>query len=160
MGIDVESCYRRYGPMVFRRCQYLLGDERQAEDAMQDVFANLLARQERFDARGLASLLYRMATLTSLNYLRRQRRHPEDRREQLLLSIAAAEELESSTISRRLLEALFGAERTSTRVMAALHFVDGWSLEEVAREARMSVSGVRKRLRQLKSRLVELEGRP
>jgi DNA-directed RNA polymerase specialized sigma24 family protein len=39
-----------------------------------------------------------------------------------------------------------------------MHLVDGMTLEEVAREARLSVSGVRKRLRALKGRLAELEG--
>ena len=39
-----------------------------------------------------------------------------------------------------------------------MHLVDGMTLEEVAREARMSVSGVRKRLRTLRGRLQELEG--
>jgi RNA polymerase sigma-70 factor (ECF subfamily) len=41
--------------------------------------------------------------------------------------------------------------------MATLHFVDGLTLEEVAREVGMSVSGVRKRLRALRATLVELE---
>ena len=41
--------------------------------------------------------------------------------------------------------------------MATLHFVDGLTLEEVAGEVGMSVSGVRKRLRALRATLVELE---
>jgi len=39
-----------------------------------------------------------------------------------------------------------------------MHLVDGMTLDEVARESRLSVSGVRKRLRGLKGRLAELEG--
>ena len=46
----------------------------------------------------------------------------------------------------------------STRSLAFMHLVDGMTLEEVARESRLSVSGVRKRLRGLKGRLAELEG--
>ena len=33
-----------------------------------------------------------------------------------------------------------------------LHFVDGMTFQEVARETRMSVSGVRKRLREFRAR--------
>jgi RNA polymerase sigma-70 factor (ECF subfamily) len=43
-------------------------------------------------------------------------------------------------------------------VIAVLHLVDGLSLEETARETGMSVSGVRKRLRQLRERAVAEEG--
>ena len=39
-----------------------------------------------------------------------------------------------------------------------MHLFDGLTLEETAREAGLSVSGVRKRLRGLKGRLAELEG--
>jgi RNA polymerase sigma-70 factor (ECF subfamily) len=43
--------------------------------------------------------------------------------------------------------------------MAVLHFVDGLTLEEVAAETGLSVSGVRKRLRGLRHALVELAER-
>ena len=47
---------------------------------------------------------------------------------------------------------LFGSDdplAASTRSLAVMHLVDGMTLEEVARESRLSVSGVRKRLRGL-----------
>ena len=59
--------------------------------------------------------------------------------------------------ARSLLGRLFARHRESTRVIATLHFVDGLTLEEVAEEVGMSVSGVRKRLRALRETLVELE---
>jgi len=52
-----------------------------------------------------------------------------------------------------MLDAIFGGERESTRTIAVMHYVDGMTLEEVAREAGMSVSGVRKRLRMLCARV-------
>jgi RNA polymerase sigma-70 factor (ECF subfamily) len=42
--------------------------------------------------------------------------------------------------------------------MAVLHFLDGMTLEEVAGECGMSVSGVRRRLRALRDSLRTLEG--
>ena len=45
-----------------------------------------------------------------------------------------------------------------TGVIAVLHHVDGMTLEEVAAEVGLSVSGVRKRLRTLKARLPGAEG--
>ena len=68
---------------------------------------------------------------------------------------------ESRTLARSVLGKLFGGDdplAASTRSLAFMHLVDGMTLEEVARESRLSVSGVRKRLRGLKGRLAELEG--
>ncbi|HET9451391.1 MAG TPA: sigma factor-like helix-turn-helix DNA-binding protein, partial [Aggregicoccus sp.] len=56
-----------------------------------------------------------------------------------------------------LLSRLFGAEQVSTRTIAVLHLLDGMTLEETAKEVGLSVSGVRKRLRTLRSHLHTLE---
>jgi DNA-directed RNA polymerase specialized sigma24 family protein len=58
-----------------------------------------------------------------------------------------------------LLDRLLGRHPESTRTMAVLHFVDGMTLEQVARECGMSVSGVRKRLRGLRASSTVPEGR-
>ena len=54
------------------------------------------------------------------------------------------------------LDWLFGRNPESSRTIAVLHYVDGLTLEEVARETNMSVSGVRKRLRKLRHMLTEI----
>lgn len=144
--------------MVLRRCHAILRDQARAEDAMQDVFVRLLVHEGQLHATGLSSLLYRMATQVSLNKLRGQRRRPEDRDDELLSRIADAGDHEQASGARRLLARLFGDEPETTRVMATLHLYDGLTLEEVAREMGMSVSGVRKRLRGLRASLHELAG--
>lgn len=123
---------------------------------MQDVFVELVRMGERLEDRGLSSLLFRMATHVSLNRLRTRRRHPEDDDDRLLLSIAQHDGLEERSVAEALLQSLFGREPPSTRVMATLHYVDGMTLEEVAAELNMSVSGVRKRLRTLREKLLKL----
>ncbi len=157
MAIDVEATYRRYGPMVLRRCRRLLRDEEKALDAMQDVFVQLVRHEERLDDRGLSSLLFRIATNTCLNRLRSQGRRPEDPAGDIVTEIAVlgAEQDERST-ARALLGKLFAGTPESTATIAVLHLVDGMTLEEVAREVGMSVSGVRKRLRGLKEKLQAL----
>ena len=52
---------------------------------------------------------------------------------------------------------VFAREQASTREMAVLHLVDGLTLDEVAKEVGLSVSGVRKRLRVLKEHVAGLE---
>jgi len=149
MSLDIPAIYDRYGPMVVRRCRHLLRDDALAQDAAQDVFVQLVTRQSSIEDRGLSSLLFQMATGVSLNRLRTQRRHPEDRKEGLLERIAGAQDAEAQTGRRGLLQRLFASEAPSTRVIATLHWVDGMTLDEVAGEVGMSVSGVRKRLREL-----------
>jgi RNA polymerase sigma factor (sigma-70 family) len=155
-SLDIEDLYRRYGPMVLRRCRWMLRDEAWAKDAMQDVFVQLL-RRETLVVEHPSSLLHRIATNTCLNLLRSRKRHPADQEEDLLLRIASSEDHGGQIEARSVLDRLFGREKESTRTIAVMHLLDGYTLEEVARETGMSVSGVRKRLRALRSRVRELE---
>lgn len=156
MAIDVNAYYRQYGPMVMRRCRQLLKDESRAEDAMHDVFVELLRREDQLRDQAPSSLLYRIATNTCLNRLRSVKRRREDAGDTLIDRIAAADEQEASA-ARQMLAHLFGQEPESSRVIAVLHLVDGMTLEQVADEVRLSVSGVRKRLRKLRAQVEELE---
>ena len=167
LALDVESHYLRYGPMVLRRCRTLLRDPAKAEDAMQDVFVSLIRHEDRLRDEAPGALLLRVATNVCLNRMRGERRRPEDAHadDELALRIAQADDgggdAESRTAARSVLGKLFGSDdplAASTRSLAFMHLVDGMTLEEVARESRLSVSGVRKRLRGLKGRLAELEG--
>jgi RNA polymerase sigma-70 factor, ECF subfamily len=164
VALDVEGTYVRYGPMVLRRCRKLLRHDAKAQDAMQDVFVSLLRHEARLDESALSALLLRMATNVCLNKVREARRHPEDPDDELLQRIAAADgagDGESRAAANSLLARLFRADdplAASTRTIAVMHLVDGLTLDEVAREAGLSVSGVRKRLRTLRGRLLELEG--
>lgn len=155
-AIDLEACYRRYGPLAYRRCLRLLRSEAQAEEAMHDVFVELLRRRERLEDRGLSSLVFQIATHVSLNRLRSRRRHPEHPEEQLLEAIAHEDGGEERSLAQSVVGQLFGGEPPSTRVIAVMHYVDGMTLEEVAAEVGMSVSGVRKRLRRLRASLTAL----
>jgi len=155
--IDVAETYRRFGPMVMRRCRRLLGNEDEAVDAMQETFVRLLRSQDRLDGRAPSSLLYRMATNVCLNRLRSQRRRPEVIDGDLIGRIASMEDAESRIGARATLTRLFGGQQESTRTIAILHLLDGMTLQEVADEVGMSVSGVRKRLRVLRARLHQME---
>jgi RNA polymerase sigma-70 factor (ECF subfamily) len=152
-GIDVEGLYQRYGPMVLRRCQRLLRNEQEALDVAQDVFLQVLRRRERLTERYPSSLLYRIATNLCLNRIRDQKRLPSLPGDAVLHQIAIRHELDAPL----LLDRLFRRHPESTRTMAVLHWVDGMTLEQVARETRMSVSGVRKRLRALRGTLEEMK---
>src|SRR5580692_6542227 len=146
--------------MVLRRCRQLLGDESTARDAMHDVFVQVLTHADRLADHAPSSLLFRIATNTCLNRLRSRKRRPEDGDPELLVEIAAATDPAARSAARAALDALFRYEPADTAVIAVMHLHDDMTLEEVAAEVGMSVSGVRKRLARLRTKLHALEGRP
>ncbi|HME92527.1 MAG TPA: sigma-70 family RNA polymerase sigma factor [Myxococcaceae bacterium] len=158
MALDIEQFYTRYGPMVLRRCERLLRDPEKAADAMHDVFVEILRRKETLVDDAPSSLLLRTATNVCLNRLRSHKRQPEDKDDELLLRIASAEDPAEWVGARSLLDRIFRSEKASTGTIAVLHLLDGLTLEEVAAEVGLSVSGVRKRLRLLKARAAEVGG--
>jgi len=155
LDIDVEAIYRKYGPMVLRRCNYLLKNEQKALDAMQDTFVKVLRYQNKLNSKALSSLLYRIATNTCLNIIRSETRRPNILQDDILYHIASSDDPEQRFFHRDLINAIFQSEKASTKVMAVLHYVDGLTLEQVSKEVKLSVSGVRKRLKLLKSKLKE-----
>jgi RNA polymerase sigma factor (sigma-70 family) len=163
LAFDIESYYERYGPMVLRRCRSLLRSDARAQDAMQDVFVALWRHQDRLDETAPAALLLRVATNVCLNRLRAERTLAEDADDEQLCRIAgtAHQAGEGRTLARDLLRKLFRASdplAASSQTIAVMHYLDGMTLEEVARNVGMSVSGVRKRLGTVRSRLLELNG--
>ena len=155
--MDIDQLYRQYGPMVMRRCRQLLRDEDLALDATQDVFVRLIERRDHLRVDYPSSLLYRIATNLCLNRIRDAKKRKTSTDQKLLEQIADLDDAEGQIDARSVLARLFGLERETTRTMAVLHYVDGMTLEEVAGEVGMSVSGVRKRLRGLRALLKEME---
>jgi len=145
--IDVEALYRRYGPMILRRCRSLLGDEEQALDAMQDVFVAVLRRKDSLRPDYPSSLLYRIATNTCLNAIRSRKRRPGKGEGQAVDSLPGRDDPESRVLDACLLQQLFEAAKPGTRFLAETHYLRKATLAETAQVSGLSVSGVRKRLR-------------
>ena len=144
MNRTIEQLYRRYAPLVHRRCLSMLSDPDLADDAMHDVFARYIESYRFRPIRYPAGLLYRMATNQCLNLLRRRGRVRYE--SDIVASIASHEDQYERIDARDLLRRLFAAENPSTRTMAYMYYVDGMKLAEVASEVGLSVPGVKKRL--------------
>jgi RNA polymerase sigma-70 factor (ECF subfamily) len=155
--LDVEGLWTRYGGLVLRRCRQLLRDEEEALDVSQDVFVQLLRRRSQLEVRYPSSLLWKIATNLCLNRLRDRRAAPEPVEDATLVRLARLEDPQPGAEARFTLRRLFSRHQPSTRQIAVLHFVDGLTLEQTAREVGLSVSGVRRRLRGLRETLVQME---
>jgi RNA polymerase sigma-70 factor (ECF subfamily) len=153
-----SKLYEAYAPMVYRRAMMLLRDVTEAEDMVQNVFLRVFERWDSLDVSLPSSLLWNTATRLCLNRIRDKKRRGLDcDTSELLLSIACADDDEGEKEARGILAKLFSREPESSRTIAVLHFVDGMTLEETAREVGLSVSGVRKRLRGLQAKVKNLE---
>ena len=117
----------------------------------------VLKRQDRLTDEAPSSLLYTIATNTCLNIIRTRGKSPLTGKEELLQMIAGPEDQEAKILSAHFTERLFRDEAASTKTMAVLHYVDGFTLEETAEMVGLSVSGVRKRLRGLRQRGLALK---
>lgn len=152
-----SKLYEAYAPMVYRRCVFLLKDDAEAKDMVQNVFLRIYERMDTLDFSQPSSLLWNTATRLCLNRIRDKKRRGLDLdSSELLLTIACAEE-DDGIEARGLLAKIFSKEQESTRTIATLHYVDGMTLEETAETVGLSVSGVRKRLRTLQAKIKNLE---
>jgi len=142
--------------MVLRRCRYILKDEEAAVDAMQDVFVQVLRKQEKLTTEAPSSLLYTIATNICLNKIRSANRRRETAGDSVIDMIAGFDDPAERAVNAHFLQTLFSREPESTRTIAMLHYVDRLTLEETALRMGMSVSGVRKRLRKLRKIGLEL----
>jgi len=156
---NFDELYRRFGPMVLRRCRYILKDEEKALDAMQDVFVRILERKDRLTG-VCSSLFYTVATSVCLNKIRSDKIRRGPQIDNLLDAIADNKTTfhEEVTDTVLLLDNIFTDTKEDTRTMAVLHYVDGLTLEETAVEMKMSVSGVRKRLLGLRKKALVCAG--
>ena len=77
MSVDadaIEKLYRSHGHIVLRRARALLGNEPDAQEALQEVFASLLrAPHSLRSARSVVAWLYQATTHFCLNQLRNRR---------------------------------------------------------------------------------------
>lgn len=148
---DFDNLYRQYGPMVLRRCRFILKDEEKAVDAMQDVFVRIIEHKDKM-TEVCSSLFYTTATRVCLNKIRSDKLRSGPQFDLIAETIEdTASSMQEETVNTNLLlETIFSERDSKDREIATLHYVDGYTLEETAVMVNMSVSGIRKRLGKLK----------
>ena len=155
MNIDIQACYEKYAPMIFRRCMKILRNEEDALDAAQDVFVKMLSSQSRLHGQFLSSLLYTMATNTCLNRLRGQKKQVFDNQDPETLFPAINDREFEKIEAGMLMDLILDGESESTRTICFMYHSDGMSLREIGKLMGLSISGVRKRLTKFKERALQ-----
>jgi RNA polymerase sigma-70 factor (ECF subfamily) len=153
--LELTEVCRRYGGSILRRCQAILGDVAEAEDAAQEVFLTFLLKGRSFrgDAQ-LGTWIYRVTTNLCLNRLRGgRRREAREQTEAVRDWLAAAGTgLEERVEARRRLERLLGDVDELAQQVFILKYLDGLTQEEIAAVTGKSRRTVGKRLALLEQR--------
>lgn len=142
----LAELYEKHAAQVYGRCRWLLRDEHDARDALQEVFVKALRSLDDF--RGAASpstWLLKIATHHCLNQLR-ARKAPF--REQLQALQQDRSQHTEPPERRELVRMLLGAAPEEAQEVAVLYYVDELTQAEIAATLGRSLPTVRKRLRE------------
>lgn len=125
---SIAQLFEQHGPAVFRRARRLLGNDADAQEAVQEIFVRVVKGVDGFSERSrVTTWLYHITTNYCLNRLRNQsRRHELDASD--TFDEAQGARAESLSLMRQLLRDADPREAEA----AVLVFLDGCSHEEAA----------------------------
>lgn len=121
----LEDMVREHSDAMLRAAAAILGDPREAEDAVQDTFVKYLEKQPGFpDARSERAWLMRVTANACKSRLRAARRHPQEE----LLDVYPAPSEDHRDVAEAVLEL-----PANQRAAVHLFYYEGFSTQEIAR---------------------------
>lgn len=136
---NMERIMQTYGNMLFRLCLITLGNASDAEDAVQEILIKYLKRAPAFeDAEHEKAWLIRVATNQCRDMLRFRSRHP-------VINIEEINEFTGEKSDSGIMEALMELPE-KFRTVLLLHYVEEYSVQEIARIIGKTASAVKMRL--------------
>lgn len=145
---EIEAIYTTYGSLLARRCRAILRDEGAAQDALQDVFVNLIKYGAGYrEATAKLPWLYRVADRCCYRLIEKRQKIPTPVEEE------PADEAPrlSAEVRLTLLSALDRLE-PEERDLAHLAFVEERSQGEIGDVLGLSRQTINKRLRELRDK--------
>lgn len=141
-----EEMITRYSNMLFKICLVILGNEQDAQDAIQDTFYRYLYNHPEFsDEEHEKAWMIRVAVNISKDMRRFQQRHPKVSMEQL-------EDYYESPKEGEILEELIRLPY-KLKTVIYLHYIEGYKVKEIASMLCISQSAVKKRLQRGREQL-------
>ncbi len=153
---ELETLYRQYAPVLFRRARRLVGRDAEAWDVVQQVFERLMTSSEAFRREASPmTWLWRITTNVALNHLRgRSLREPDGAA--LPEDHTRDDGLEARNLIAVWLKQLDEREAT----VATLLYVDGLTQEEVADVLGLSRKTIGREVEQLRQKAAALGALP
>ncbi len=157
-----EVLFERHSPRIYRQAMYLLGNEAEAEEIMQEVFLTLYEKAQTFRGDSAVSTwLYRLTTNAAISRLRRRTRRQEvliddylpqfieDGHHRERPIIDWSHDLESALVreqSCQLLRQAIETLRPLDKAVVVLNDLEGLSQRETGAILGLSVPAVKSRL--------------
>jgi RNA polymerase sigma-70 factor (ECF subfamily) len=159
---ELEALYRSYGPLVRRRARSILGDDLEAQDAVQEVFVRVIGAMGEFRRQSQPSTwLYRITTNLCLNRIRDTRRR-RDHLTRIGEETARAPRAPGlPPEARATLQRVLGELDPELAEIAVFYYVDEMDQAEIARilgVSRRTIGYRLDRFREEAQRLVESQG--
>ena len=146
---ELSELYMRYAPVIHARARSILGDDAEADDAVQETFARVIRAGDRFrDEASPLTWMYQIGTNWCLNRIRDRKGHEkkhDERRPEILGDEAVSADADSRRDDSRLRALLLDEDDETRRIVIALFF-DDMTREEAAKFIGISVPTLRKRL--------------
>lgn len=142
----MEEMVIRYSNMLFKICLVILGNEQDAQDAVQDTFYRYLYTKPEFsDEEHKKAWLIRVSVNISKDMRRFQQRHPK-------ISIEQLGDYYESPKDGEILEELMRLPY-KLKVVIYLHYIEGYQVKEIASMLNISQDAVKKRLQRGRKQL-------
>ena len=136
---DIERVIHTYGNMLLKVCLVMLGNEADAEDAVQETVIKFMLTSPGFEnSEHEKAWLLRVAANRCRDVLRYRSRHPQTDIEELRENAA-------SSSDSGVFDALMALSE-KFRLVLLLHYVEGYSTAEIAEIIGKSTSAVKMRL--------------
>lgn len=137
--MTIEKMVLTYSDMLYRICVVMLGNDADAQDAVQDTFCRYLERPAKFaDKEHEKAWLIRVATNRCRDMLRFRLRHPKVDLEEIT---AGYEDPEYSEVLSELMKLPLPVKSA-----VYLYYIEGYKTAEVAELLKISTNAVKKRL--------------
>ncbi len=136
---DIREAVIKYSDMLYKICLVILCNEQDVQDAIQDTFCRYLEKKPDFrDGEHEKAWLIKVATNICRDMIRFRVRHPKVSIDEVENILAAPEQRETL---KELLELPI-----KYKTVIYLHYVEGYSVKEIADILRITESAVKSRL--------------
>lgn len=137
--MTIEEIVTKYSSMLYRICVVMLGNEADAQDAVQDTICKYLERTKGFrDAEHEKAWLIKVAQNRCIDMRRFRLRHPQVELSEIT---ASYEDPEYSDVLTQLV-----ALPIPVKAAIYLYYIEGYKTGEVSEILGISVNAVKKRL--------------
>lgn len=155
-GMEIADLYTMYGEAILLHLYRLVSDREAAEDLCQETFIKALRSWEQRDQQAsVTAWLYRIATNTAYDHLRRRRRirfTPLDATPGFDIPVNGESQIDDQEPVRRALDQL----PPIYRLPLVMHSCNGHSTHEIAQTLGCSNSAVKTRLFRARERFREV----